>query len=199
MTFEVEDMCSRVLVEKGLNANRSKGAFQCRFFKYTFPVIFLNNLSCLHFKPFLHFFLLWFLQSRHFPPSFLLAFFLKIHSSFRFSCPFQNIQIFSRVISFFYFHLFLAFLALFRLKTFRHLINCPIPNFFCGNITLFSCPVIFFSLFPSDGILEQSMGASNRVGIGLSYRTARLHRLAKLIPWNRFLGSLNGSVLFLSV
>jgi hypothetical protein len=39
------------------------------------------------------------------------------------------------------------------------------------------------------GILEQSMGARNRVGIGLSYRPARLHRLAEFIPWNRFLGS----------
>ncbi len=60
-------------------------------------------------------------------------------------------------------------------------------------------------------ILEQSMGARNRVGIGLSYRPARLHRLeesillwllkftkfgfrlhrlADWIPWNRFLGSL---------
>jgi hypothetical protein len=32
----------------------------------------------------------------------------------------------------------------------------------------------------SAGILEQSMGARNRVGIGLSYRSARLHRLAEL-------------------
>ncbi len=31
------------------------------------------------------------------------------------------------------------------------------------------------------GILEQSMGARNRVGIGLSYRPARLHRLAESI------------------
>jgi hypothetical protein len=30
----------------------------------------------------------------------------------------------------------------------------------------------------------------NRVGIGLSYRPARLHKPAELIPWNRFLGSL---------
>jgi hypothetical protein len=37
------------------------------------------------------------------------------------------------------------------------------------------------------GILEQSMGARNRVGIGLSYLHARLHRLVELIPWNRFL------------
>ncbi len=36
---------------------------------------------------------------------------------------------------------------------------------------------------------KQSMGARNRIGIGLSYRPDRLHRLAELIPWNRFLGS----------
>ena len=40
------------------------------------------------------------------------------------------------------------------------------------------------------GIFKQSMVVRNRVGIELSYRPARLHRLAKLIPWNRFLGSL---------
>jgi hypothetical protein len=40
-------------------------------------------------------------------------------------------------------------------------------------------------------ISKQSMGARNRAGIGwLSYRPARLHRLAVSIPWNRFLGSL---------
>ncbi len=38
------------------------------------------------------------------------------------------------------------------------------------------------------GIFKQSMGARHRVGIGLSYRPARL---AELIPWNRFLGSIN--------
>jgi hypothetical protein len=43
-------------------------------------------------------------------------------------------------------------------------------------------------------ILEQSMGARNRVGIGLSYRPARLQRLAELIPWNGFLGSLKVSL-----
>ncbi len=32
------------------------------------------------------------------------------------------------------------------------------------------------------GILEQSMGARSRVGIGLSYQPARLHRLAESIP-----------------
>jgi len=41
------------------------------------------------------------------------------------------------------------------------------------------------------GILEQSMGAWNRVGTGLSYRPARLHRLAASLPWTRFLDSLN--------
>jgi hypothetical protein len=40
------------------------------------------------------------------------------------------------------------------------------------------------------GIFKQSIGARNRVVIGLSYRLARQHRLAELIPWNRFLGSL---------
>jgi hypothetical protein len=41
------------------------------------------------------------------------------------------------------------------------------------------------------GIFKESMGARNRGGIGLSYRPARLHRLVELIPWNRFLGSIN--------
>jgi hypothetical protein len=34
------------------------------------------------------------------------------------------------------------------------------------------------------------MGARNRVGMELSYRPARLNRLAELILWSRFLGSL---------
>ncbi len=34
------------------------------------------------------------------------------------------------------------------------------------------------------------MRARNPVGIGLSYRPARLHSLAELVPWNRFLCSL---------
>jgi hypothetical protein len=40
------------------------------------------------------------------------------------------------------------------------------------------------------GIFKHSMGARNRVRIGLSQRPARLHRLAELMPWSRFLGSL---------
>ncbi len=39
------------------------------------------------------------------------------------------------------------------------------------------------------GICKQSMGARNRVRIGLSW-PAGLHRLAESIPWNRFLGSI---------
>jgi hypothetical protein len=39
-------------------------------------------------------------------------------------------------------------------------------------------------------IFKQFVGSRNPVGIVLSYRPARLHRLAELIPWNRFLGSL---------
>ena len=43
---------------------------------------------------------------------------------------------------------------------------------------------------PRAGIFKQSMGARNQGGIGLSYRPARLHRMAEFIPWNR-LGSIN--------
>jgi hypothetical protein len=42
----------------------------------------------------------------------------------------------------------------------------------------------------SAGIFKQSLRARNRVGIGLSYRPARLNMLAQLNAWNRFLGSL---------
>ncbi len=37
----------------------------------------------------------------------------------------------------------------------------------------------------------KSMEARNRGGIGLSYRPARLHRLAEFIPWNQFRGPIN--------
>jgi hypothetical protein len=45
---------------------------------------------------------------------------------------------------------------------------------------------LFMEQEDSAGIVKQSVGARNRVGIGLSYRPARLHRLAELIPWNTF-------------
>jgi hypothetical protein len=48
-----------------------------------------------------------------------------------------------------------------------------------------------FVLESRTGIFKQSVGARNRVGIGLSYLHARLHRLAEFIPWDRFLGSVN--------
>ncbi len=55
----------------------------------------------------------------------------------------------------------------------------------------------------SAGILVQSMGVRNRVGIGSSYWRAKRHRLADSISWNWFLGSLKfkntGTVLPCSV
>jgi hypothetical protein len=42
----------------------------------------------------------------------------------------------------------------------------------------------------SAGTFKQFMRARNRVGIGLSYRPARLHSLSELVHRNRFLGSL---------
>ncbi len=51
----------------------------------------------------------------------------------------------------------------------------------CGSATLLSS--VQYRKVQCAGIIEQSMGASrNRVGIGLSYRPARLHRLAESIP-----------------
>ncbi len=41
------------------------------------------------------------------------------------------------------------------------------------------------------GIFKKSMGARHRVGIGLLYRPARVHRLAEFIPWNRFRGPIH--------
>jgi hypothetical protein len=40
-----------------------------------------------------------------------------------------------------------------------------------------STQATFCVLLPCAGIFKQSMGARNRVGIGLSYRPARLHSL----------------------
>jgi hypothetical protein len=54
-----------------------------------------------------------------------------------------------------------------------------------------SNPPAYVALRAGAGIFKQSMGARHRVEIGLSYRPARLHRLAEFIPWNRFLGSVN--------
>ncbi len=66
----------------------------------------------------------------------------------------------------------------------------------CENTLKYKCIEFFKGTYYLDqtlraGIFKQSMGARDRVGIGLSYRPARLHRLAEFIPWNRFLGSIN--------
>jgi hypothetical protein len=56
----------------------------------------------------------------------------------------------------------------------------------CGNgiFKLSGSPGIdsYVAWRSSAGILEQSMGTGNRVGIELSYRDARLHRLTESIP-----------------
>ncbi len=69
----------------------------------------------------------------------------------------------------------------------------PIPTiqFFHHSISIFYPLRIFdwsgalraCTLY-SAGIFKQSMRARNRLGIGLSYRPARLHRLAESIPSN---------------
>ncbi len=53
---------------------------------------------------------------------------------------------------------------------------------FVGDV----CSKSATSLVIRAGIFKQSMGSRNRVGIGLSYQPARLHKLAELIPSNRF-------------
>jgi hypothetical protein len=42
--------------------------------------------------------------------------------------------------------------------------------------------VIHYSVLSCAEIFKQSMGARNRVGIGLPCRPARLHSLAELVP-----------------
>jgi hypothetical protein len=59
-----------------------------------------------------------------------------------------------------------------------------------GDQCIFVFALLRMPSAPNAGIFKQSMEAWNRVGIELSYRPARLHRLPELIPWNRFLGSL---------
>ncbi len=73
----------------------------------------------------------------------------------------------------------------------------------CGLFSCWHCwATVASSLFSSSaeakwtcqgkagaGIFKQSMGTRYRVGILLSYRSATLHSLAELVPWNEFLGS----------
>jgi hypothetical protein len=70
----------------------------------------------------------------------------------------------------------------------------------CKVLLLFKSVLIFLAYFMQTLRVSKDqcwnfktiycMGAGNRGGIWLSYRPARLHRLADSIPWNRFLGSL---------
>ncbi len=62
------------------------------------------------------------------------------------------------------------------------------PSFEGGELKLMALRNLYVYVA---GIFKKSMGARHRVGIGLSYRPARLHRLAKLMPLNRFQGSIN--------
>jgi hypothetical protein len=57
-----------------------------------------------------------------------------------------------------------------------------------GRRTFF-CPAQSLNVICA-AILGQSMGVRNRVGIGLSYRPARLHRLAESTPWELIPGLL---------
>ncbi len=61
--------------------------------------------------------------------------------------------------------------------------------FFFSYLLLWLVPLHVFQS-PELEFFKQSMGARNRVGIGLSYRPARLHKRAELFPWNQFLGSI---------
>jgi hypothetical protein len=77
-----------------------------------------------------------------------------------------------------------------------HLVSCMINNYLrvvrksdddiWSNLCILLFTIQFFWRNCA-GIFEQSMGTRKRVGIGLSYRAARLHRLAESI-WNRFWG-----------
>jgi hypothetical protein len=56
--------------------------------------------------------------------------------------------------------------------------------------TWFLAPIAGLKLSTLEFFNNLSIRARNRVGIGLLYRSAKLHRLVGLIPWNQFLGSL---------
>ena len=84
------------------------------------------------------------------------------------------------------------------MPTFKNYMSCILPKKLKYNILFtrrdsreYAQTVQNVLCSPRAGIFKQSMGARNRLGIGLSYRPARLHRLAEFIPWNRFLGSIN--------
>ncbi len=66
----------------------------------------------------------------------------------------------------------------------------PGPTYSDRGICTLSTQLRLTSSYTVLEFLNNLGGARNRVGIGLSYRSARLHSLAELVPWNRFLDSL---------
>ncbi len=76
---------------------------------------------------------------------------------------------------------------------FQHIVQ-NITYTFCFWLSFkLGCLSLFFFFIGKNLLCRNfttSMGAKNRVGIGLLYRPASLHSLAESIPWNRFLGSL---------
>ncbi len=55
-----------------------------------------------------------------------------------------------------------------------------------SNIPVFKAMLKHLKTPSEAGRLNNLCEARNREGLGLSYRPARLHRLAGLVPWNRF-------------
>jgi hypothetical protein len=76
----------------------------------------------------------------------------------------------------------IIFAIQFSIFVVKHTSTCSTHK--CGG-KIFELEILYCA-----GIFKQSMGAWNRVGMGLSYWPARLHSLTELVPWNRFLGSL---------
>ncbi len=69
-----------------------------------------------------------------------------------------------------------GFIAGIQFAFFKKLVNekyYPFSSSIAYQVQIFTCCA---------GVLKQSVGARNRIGTGLSYRPARLHRLAELIP-----------------
>ncbi len=77
-----------------------------------------------------------------------------------------------------------------------HIVTCPSP--FPTDFSIFFVNTAAYGAFHVRKVKPNYLcwnfrtvyGARNRVEIGLSYRTARLYRLAESILWNRFLVSL---------
>jgi hypothetical protein len=73
----------------------------------------------------------------------------------------------------------------------HRLIIVMLMKFFPKPVSEIEFQIENHSLTLCAGIFKKSMGTRHRVGIGLLYRPARLHRLAEFIPWNRFRGPIH--------